>query len=197
LRQDHQNPGGSMLTIVKSRSLVISAVLGSAALAIAGCGSSAATHSATSQAAPATPAASGSDGSATGTVDLAKSKLGQILVNGTGRTLYLWKGDRGTTSNCSGACASAWPPITTKGKPVAGAGVSAAKLGVTKRADGSSQVTYDGHPLYTFAEDTRPGQVSGQGSTAFGAAWYVLSPAGRQIVAAPSHSASSSSGSGY
>jgi predicted lipoprotein with Yx(FWY)xxD motif len=124
-------------------------------------------------------AAAGASGGAS--VALASSKLGRIVVDGEGRTLYLFEADKGAKSTCDGACATAWPPLITSGKPAAGAGISAAKLGTTKRDDGSSQVTYNGHPLYTFAGDGAPGQTAGQGVDGFGAEWYVLSGAGNKI----------------
>lgn len=119
--------------------------------------------------------------SGTASVDVADSNLGKILVDGNGRTLYLFEADKGTHSACNGACASAWPPLTSKGSPSAGTGVTAAKLGTAKRDDGTVGVTYNGHPLYTFAGDKAPGQATGQGSDGFGAEWYVLSAAGRAI----------------
>jgi predicted lipoprotein with Yx(FWY)xxD motif len=115
-------------------------------------------------------------------VALASTKLGKVLVDGNGRTLYLFDADKGTMSKCDGACASAWPPLTTSGKPTAGAGVVAAKLGTAKRADGTTGVTYDGHPLYTYAGDGAPGQTAGEGLTDFGAPWYALSAAGKTVV---------------
>ncbi len=123
--------------------------------------------------------AAGSSGK--GSVALASSKLGKILVDGKGRTLYLFEADKGTSSMCDGACASAWPPLATTGKPTAGPGLAASKLGTTKRADGTTGVTYNGHPLYTFSGDRTPGQTTGQGSQAFGAEWYALSAAGNTV----------------
>jgi predicted lipoprotein with Yx(FWY)xxD motif len=117
--------------------------------------------------------------------------LGQILVNSQGHTVYLFKADVGTQSACKGACAAAWPPVLTTGTPTAGSGVSAAKLGITTRPSGARQVTYNGHPLYLFIKDTKPGQTNGQGVTAFGAAWFALNSAGNQVSGQ-----SSSSGSG-
>jgi predicted lipoprotein with Yx(FWY)xxD motif len=84
-------------------------------------------------------------------------------------------------STCNGECATDWPPLTTKSAPKAGAGVKASLLGTSKRADGTQEVTYAGHPLYTFAGDTAPGQTTGQGSAAFGAPWWVVTPAGKAI----------------
>ena len=117
-----------------------------------------------------------------GSVALASTKLGKVLVDGNGRTLYLFEADKGTMSKCDGACASAWPPLTTSGKPTAGAGVIAAKLGTAKRADGTTGVTYAGHPLYTYAGDGAPGQTAGEGLTDYGAPWYALTAAGKTVV---------------
>src|SRR5437660_626877 len=109
-------------------------------------------------------------GAATGgaKVALAKSPLGRILVDSKGITLYDFVKDKGTTSVCYGACAALWPPLVTKGKPVAGPGVRALLLGTTKRKDGKLEVTYGGHPLYYFVSDRKPGQTTGQGGIAFG-----------------------------
>jgi predicted lipoprotein with Yx(FWY)xxD motif len=115
------------------------------------------------------------------TVEVRGTRLGKILVNSQGRTLYLFKKDSGRKSACTGACATFWPPLRASGKPTAGRGLSASKLGTIKRSDGKPQVTYNGHPLYTFQEDTKAGQTKGQGLTAFGASWFTLSPAGNQI----------------
>jgi predicted lipoprotein with Yx(FWY)xxD motif len=123
-----------------------------------------------------------SSSSGKGSVALASTKLGKVLVDGNGRTLYLFEADKGTMSKCDGACASAWPPLTTSGKPTAGAGVAAAKLGTAKRPDGTTGVTYAGHPLYTYAGDGAPGQTAGEGLTDYGAPWYALSAAGKTVV---------------
>jgi predicted lipoprotein with Yx(FWY)xxD motif len=127
-------------------------------------------------------AAAGSARSATvATVSAAKTKLGTVLVDGRGRTLYLFEKDKGTASSCTGACASIWPPLTTAAKGVAGNGLAAAKLGSIKRADGKREVTYAGHPLYTYAGDAKRGDTEGQGLDQFGAEWYVLAPSGHKI----------------
>jgi predicted lipoprotein with Yx(FWY)xxD motif len=128
------------------------------------------------------------------TVGLANSGLGNILVDSQGRTIYLFKKDTGTESTCFGACASQWPPVRVSGKPKAGSGLKASLLGTTPRSDGQPQVTYNGHPLYLFEGDGSPGDTNGQAITAFGAAWYVVSPAGNAIT---SQSASVGGGSGY
>jgi len=112
---------------------------------------------------------------------VAKSSLGRILVDSKGITLYDFVKDKGTTSTCYGACAALWPPLITGGKPVAGPGVRASLLGTTKRTDGKLEATYNGHPLYYFVTDRKPGQTTGQGVNQFGAPWWVLSPAGAEI----------------
>ena len=99
----------------------------------------------------------------------------------TGRTLYLFEADKGSTSTCTGACASAWPPVTASAMPMAGGGVSQSLLGTTKRADGTEQLTYNGHPLYYFAADTGSGMAKGQGVKAFGSDWYVVNAQGSKI----------------
>jgi predicted lipoprotein with Yx(FWY)xxD motif len=109
------------------------------------------------------------------------TSLGRVLVDAAGRSLYLFEKDRGARSACYAACAKFWPPLLTSGKPVAGSGAKASLLGMTTRTDGSHQVTYAGHPLYRYSLDKQPGQTKGEGSKAFGAEWYVLSPAGKKI----------------
>jgi predicted lipoprotein with Yx(FWY)xxD motif len=155
-----------------------------AALA-AGCGSSSNGSSGSSGGgygapAPASTTKAASSSGAT-TVSTTKGELGTFLVDGQGRTLYLWEADTGSKSTCDGACAAAWPPVTTEGAGKAGGDAESSKLGTTKRSDGSTQVTYDGHPLYRFAGDSKPGQTAGQGSDGFGAEWYVVDPAGTAI----------------
>jgi predicted lipoprotein with Yx(FWY)xxD motif len=107
--------------------------------------------------------------------------LGQILVDGSGRTLYLFESDTNTASTCSGACAQGWPPFVTSGSPQAGSGVTPSLVSTLRRSDGALQVTYNGHPLYYFAGDTKAGDTKGEGLNAFGAGWDVVSPAGDKI----------------
>ena len=114
-------------------------------------------------------------------VHIAKTRIGQILVDSRGITLYDFVKDKGKMSACYGACAALWPPLITHGKPVAGPGARASLLGTTKRTDGSLQVTYGGHPLYYFVTDRKPGQTTGQGVNQFGGLWWVLSAAGKEI----------------
>ena len=111
-------------------------------------------------------------------VRVAQTKLGRILVNGQGRTLYLYVKDRGTKSACSRRCMQVWPPAMVSGAPVAGPGVAAAKLTTTRGADNGRQLVYNGHPLYTLSADVRPGQINGEG---FLGTWFVVSAAGNRI----------------
>jgi predicted lipoprotein with Yx(FWY)xxD motif len=116
------------------------------------------------------------------TVKTRSTSLGKIVVDGRSHTLYLFEKDKNGKSKCSGRCATNWPPLLTKGKPKTGSGVSASKLGTTKRSDGTTQVTYGGHPLYTFVVDNgKPGSTKGEGVDAFGAEWYVVGTNGKKI----------------
>jgi predicted lipoprotein with Yx(FWY)xxD motif len=105
-----------------------------------------------------------------------------ILTDARGRAVYLFEKDTGPRSSCYGTCATAWLPLlAAHGQPVAGSGVRAALLGTVRRADGSTQVTYGGHPLYYFTADQQPGDISGEGSQAFGGGWDLVSPAGAKV----------------
>jgi predicted lipoprotein with Yx(FWY)xxD motif len=188
-----------MTTILRRRSAAARTWIPSAggvaaiALAVVGCGgSSGGQHTSAygaqgptkaARSAPAYGATASASGSAAAAVTLANSTLGKILVDSQGRTLYLFQADKGNASTCNGACASAWPPLITKAKPLAGPGLSGSKLGTTMRSDGTTEVTYNGHPLYTFVGDRSPGQATGEGNQGFGAEWDVLSAAGNKIEA--------------
>lgn len=106
-----------------------------------------------------------------------QSKLGRILVDADGRTLYLFTEDRRGHSRCYSACARLWRPATVSGPLVAGPGVTG-RLTTVRRRDGRRQLVYNRHPLYTLVADRHPGQINGQG---WSGAWFVLSPAGHQI----------------
>ncbi len=108
------------------------------------------------------------------------SELGPILVDSKGFTLYDFHKDKGGKSACYGACASTWPPLTTEGAPKTMGGAQSSQLGTTKRKDRTLQVTYAGHPLYTYAADTKPGDTNGQDIDSFGAEWYALQPSGAE-----------------
>ena len=158
-----------------------------AALLTAACSSSGSSSSSTPAAA--TPAG----GSATSAAAAAGSGLvittksgsaGAFLTDGSGRAVYLWAKDGMDSSACSGACAGAWPPVTTTGAVTASGGVNKADLSTLTRSGGAKQVAYDGHPLYYFSGDSGPGQVNGQGSDGFGAKWWLVDPAGTSITAA-------------
>jgi predicted lipoprotein with Yx(FWY)xxD motif len=131
-------------------------------------------------------------------VGLGKTALGKVLVDARGRTLYMFEKDKGGKSACFGACATYWPPLLSPAKARSGSGVRASLLSVTRRTDGKRQVTYAGHPLYTFVGDTKAGQTTGEGSKAFGAAWDALAASGRAVEPAASDSSGSGqSGGGY
>lgn len=157
-------------------------------LALAGCGSSNDSSSSSGGAygsgeeSTAKSQSSGSSGGGTVAVVSAAGapKLGRILVDSKGFTLYDFHKDKGTVSACYGACASVWPPLTTEGAPQAGEGAMASKLGTTKRKDGTVQVTYAGHPLYTYTADTKPGDAQGNDFSSYGAQWYALLPSGEE-----------------
>jgi predicted lipoprotein with Yx(FWY)xxD motif len=147
-------------------------------------GTTAAPAASSAIAQPSSPVtASASSSMAAKTIDL-QSASGiddNFLADGQGRAMYLFEADKGSTSTCTGACAAAWPPVAASTMPMAGGGVSQSLLGTTKRADGSEQLTYNGHPLYYFAADTGSGMAKGQGSKEFGAGWYVLNAGGSKI----------------
>jgi predicted lipoprotein with Yx(FWY)xxD motif len=154
---------------------VFFAVLLGLAIASTACGETTASGGAINQATSPSPVT-------TATVAVATDpKLGQILVDGSGRTLYLFAADTGSTSTCYGSCAQNWPPLLTAGAPIAGTGVNAALLGTSTRTDSSVEVTYSGHPLYYFIGDASAGAVTGQAQNSNGGLWYVLGPDGKQI----------------
>jgi predicted lipoprotein with Yx(FWY)xxD motif len=117
----------------------------------------------------------------TASVSLRSTKLGAILVNSKGHTLYLFAKDTNGRSSCAGACAANWPAAIVGAKPTAGPGVKAALLGTTMRSDGRRQVTYNHHPLYSFVVDKQAGQTNGEGVTAFGARWWAVSAKGAAV----------------
>jgi predicted lipoprotein with Yx(FWY)xxD motif len=156
------------------------ALASSLAIGCGGGGSSSTTNASSGsseQGATASTAASISGGGATVAV-ADNSKLGPILVNAQDRTLYLFEKDESDESYCNGKCAKVWPPYTTKGGPKAGTGVDSSKLGTLKRDDGSTQVTYNGSPLYLYVSDKKSGETGGNELDQFGAEWYALRPSG-------------------
>jgi len=188
------------------------AVLAIPALALAACGSST-SPSTSAAAASGTKSASamstksssmsGSSGmSSSGTIALEKIKtaIGPVLADAKGFTLYWYAKDTKMTSACTGSCATAWPPLA--GRPQAAMGVHlVGKFGTIKRASGMLQATYKGHPLYTYAGDSAPGQTKGNGLDGI---WHVLhvNPKGAvappgAMMSSPTPSASKSSSGGY
>jgi predicted lipoprotein with Yx(FWY)xxD motif len=152
---------------------------GGVGVAVAGSGSNAAPAygsgygRATSTPSPSAPTAA--------TVMGRTTKLGPTLVDGSGRTLYLFRSDTPTMSTCYGSCASVWPPASAASTPHTTGGARVDLLGTLRRTDGTTQLTYQGHPLYYFAGDAKPGDTTGQGLNQFGARWYALTPGGVTI----------------
>jgi predicted lipoprotein with Yx(FWY)xxD motif len=114
-------------------------------------------------------------------VKIRQSSLGPILVDAHGKTLYLWAHDKSAKSTCNGDCAEYWPPLVTRAKPIALGGARARLLGTSRRSDGRMQVTYAGHPLYYFVQDSKPGQTKGEGLTGFGGRWDPVSASGTAV----------------
>src|SRR5262245_35029867 len=168
-----------------TRTRPITFLAGAAAVALAALATVAGGAGASGPSAPPTPATTaGAQHARIGAAN--EGELGTILVDSNGRTLYLFRGDSGSKSTCSGACASLWPPLRAIDKPTVSGRASASLIGSTTRSDGDRQVTYNGHPLYLYAGDETAGDTRGQGLTDFGASWYVLSPAGQQVSAGAS-----------
>jgi predicted lipoprotein with Yx(FWY)xxD motif len=120
------------------------------------------------------------------TISLRSTKLGAILVNSKGRTLYLFGKDKNGKSACAGQCVQFWPPLIAHGNPTVGKGLKASLVRLVRRSDGKMQVSYNRHPLYTFSQDKRAGQLNGQGFSAFGARWWTVSAKGKAVTKAPS-----------
>ena len=175
-----------------TRLVSLAALAAAGALVLAACGGSSPSSSSgsgsTPSYGPAKPGASTASNrpGAASLVGTRTSSLGTFLVDGNGRALYLWEADDGAKSTCSRACAQAWPPLISRGKPVAKGRAKASLLSTSRRGNGSRQVTYGGHPLYRFAPDTAPGQTLGQGVDGFGALWWVVARSGNAITSSSS-----------
>jgi predicted lipoprotein with Yx(FWY)xxD motif len=137
--------------------------------------------------------AAGSSGTV---VKLGTTNLGRVVVDVHGKTLYIWAHDKTSKSTCNGDCAEYWPPLLTRGKPIATGGANAALLGTTRRKDGRLQVTYAGHPLYYFVQDSKAGQTKGEGLTGFGGRWDPVSAVGTAVRKKSAQPTGSGSGSG-
>jgi predicted lipoprotein with Yx(FWY)xxD motif len=161
----------------RPRTAALSAIIAAAGLVAAACGAAGTTYG---QRAQPTPPPSSTAAMPT-TVSLAPTALGQVLVDGTGRTVYVFEADTSAASTCYGACAEVWPPLLTTGPASAGSTISRPDLGSTSRRDGTTQVTYHGHPLYLFSGDGKAGVTNGQAVKSFGANWYAVSPVGAEV----------------
>jgi predicted lipoprotein with Yx(FWY)xxD motif len=145
-------------------------------LVLAGCGSGSGTAMNSSTAAASTPSVRQV------AINTARGQYGTFLTGASGRALYLWVGDSDGASNCTGGCAAVWSPVLAKAAPVPASGVRAADLSTVVRSDGTEQVSYNGHPLYYFANDRGPGTTRGEGSDSFGARWWLVAPSGAAIT---------------
>ena len=162
--------------------LLLAALAAAAATVVAACGTSGGRSAGPYGPAPSSASRARAMIAGEPTLTARHTALGTILTTGRGFTVYAFEADRGTRSACFGACAAAWPPVTTTSTHITVAGAAARSLaGQTTRPGGQRQLTYAGHPLYTFAGDTSPGAANGQGSDAFGARWDVLLPAGKEV----------------
>ena len=180
-----------MKTLRSVRTFLASGVIVAlAGLILAACGSSGGSSSTASVQPPKNNAGTPA------TVGVTSTSLGNILVDAQGRTLYLFQKDTGTTSTCTGACATNWPPLIAPAAPTTGSGANASLLGTTMRAQGKTQVTYNGHPVYLYSGDHNPGDTNGEGVVAFGASWFALSGSGTQVTGSSSN-AGSGGGGGY
>src|SRR5271154_6666117 len=162
------------------RKILGAAGLATLALALTACASSSSSSSSAATSAPAAGASSAAASSAPaasggGTVNMTTIKGTAVLTNSAGKTLYWFAPDTSTTSKCTGSCATYWPPVT--GPVTAGSGVTGT-LGTITRSDGTTQATYDGHPLYTYAADSAPGQAKGNGVNESGGLWYEMTASG-------------------
>ncbi|HEV2027125.1 MAG TPA: hypothetical protein VGS16_01175 [Candidatus Dormibacteraeota bacterium] len=158
--------------------LLITNVVVAVALLTAACGGTTSTATASPAASPAASPVASPAAAGTKIAVATNAKLGQILVDDKGITLYLFVADTGTASTCYSSCATIWPPVLTNGAPQAGTGADASLLGTTTRTDGKVEVTYAGHPLYYFVQDKAAGDATGQGVNGFGGLWWVLTPSG-------------------
>lgn len=132
-----------------------------------------------------------------GTVHVAKVSVGKVLVNSSGMTLYIFGPDAHKHPTCTGSCAAVWPPLLVRHKPSAGSGIRTSLLGTVRTKSGKLQVTYDHWPLYTFVEDTAPGQAHGEGVRSFGGKWSTIAATGTPLVAtAASHHSTTSTTAG-
>jgi predicted lipoprotein with Yx(FWY)xxD motif len=148
------------------RKAVLGAAVAALAIVLSACGGGG-----DDQGSGATATTAAAQQAAEGTVAVANTGLGEVLVDAKGRTLYVFTKDKGDQSVCSGKCAAAWPALTVTGAATPGTGVQASLLSTSKQANGSTQVTYGGKPLYYFAGDKAPGDTKGQG---LNGVWWVV-----------------------
>lgn len=187
--------GSSRVHAVRGAVVIGAIAAFAAACGGGGSGSSNATAPSSGSSAPAAAAAG-----AGVTVATHNGAYGTYLSDSSGRTLYLFEADKNGTSACNGVCTKFWPPLTSTAAAAASGGAQQSMLGTTKRSDGSTQITYAGHPVYYFSKDKAVGDAKGEGLNLEGGEWYLLSPQGTAIeskASAPAQNSSSSSSGGY
>ncbi len=175
-----------------STSAALAGLAGAGLLLVSACGS----NSGTSSGSP----TSGQSPAPTGAVSVGATPFGKVLVDPADMTLYAFANDSRGHSVCTGSCAAYWPPVPGADAPHGGAAPMSAKFGTIKRADGSSQLTVNGFPMYTYVGDSSPGQAKGQGLNLSGGLWWVVSPDGTWVTstsASSGTSGSSGTGGGY
>lgn len=176
-----------MRTGTATRSAALAVVGGASLVLLAACGGGTSTYGGSSGASQAAHAA--------GRIDVATTPAGKVLVDPRGRTLYVFAPDPRGHSTCTGSCATYWPPVPGADAERATAAVTAT-LGTIKRADGSSQLTANGYPVYTYVGDHARGQANGQGTNLSGGLWWVVSPSGARVTETVPSSTGASGGGG-
>jgi predicted lipoprotein with Yx(FWY)xxD motif len=172
---------------MNQRGMVAAVAVAGLASAVGACGNTSKSSSSSSSGGAtqaSAPSGAGTTASAKANgvkVSLAKVSFGKVLTGPNGHTVYLFLKDKGPKSQCNGKCASVWAPLQTSGKPQAGSSLKASLLATSKRKDGTTQITYGGHPLYYYEDDKKPGMTKGEGSKEFGAEWYAVGANGKKV----------------
>jgi predicted lipoprotein with Yx(FWY)xxD motif len=177
--------------MMRTRSIVLAAAVAGAAMTLAACSNSSSGGAYGAAGSTSTSTVVAGTAATVATADV--GQLGTVLVDGSGRTLYLFTNDTGTSSTCSGDCAATWPALTTKGDAAVGTGAKSSMLGTTTRDDGTTQVTYAGHPLYLYSGDKAAGDSNGEG---VGDIWFAVTVQGTPAQASAGGSSSSMGGYG-
>ena len=189
--EDRDGPEADMSGVTTRAGLTAVGVVALVALAACGSGGSGGSGSGLGAGSGKTAAQSAAH---PGKIAARSTSLGKVLVDPRGRTLYAFAADSPHHSVCTGSCLAYWPPVPGRdAAALRGSGVTA-KLGTLERSDGSSQLTANGFPMYTYVGDSAPGQTNGQGKNLSGGLWWVVSPNGKWVKSGASHNTSSGGG---